>query len=145
LPKRALFTARTSTRGRIPLAILERGTKKGTKTMKESQDDAFEDGPIQPDGSWKPKGGTELYFHSHLSEPDNGLESDGLEDEIDPVYLTVASEIFRTKRELRGVDSTSKERDRRVEELLRLVHSLPKDGLSGEKVSWRAEQTRTSN
>lgn len=29
----------------------------------------FSEGPVRPDGSWRPKGGHELFVHSHQFEP----------------------------------------------------------------------------
>ena len=72
-------------------------------------DKVFADGPFKKNGAWLPEGGRELYFHSHLSEPDE-VDTPAADDPIDDQILKEAGDII----EKRNVSDLEKDPDKRA-------------------------------
>lgn len=93
------------------------------------KDDLYKDGPLKEDGTWSPRGGSELYFHSHLSEPDEGLDSDGLAEPIDARLLKLARAIIKARRQEHEADLAGAEAElatrKRLESVVALFRALP--------------------
>lgn len=86
----------------------------------DDREPVFEDGPLRKNGAWRPHGGSELYLHSHISEPMNQLESDGLEEPISRDTLEL-SKWFRDSRPADTISEANK--IEWVQEILRKFES----------------------
>lgn len=78
--------------------------KEGGGEMRERMDS------INKRGEWAPPRGRELFLHSHLSDQPGVLDSDGLEDVLEPANVRFVESVATRRTELmrNGGDASSK-------------------------------------